>query len=331
MKALLLTEDMNINITDVTKPIPAKGEVLIKVAASALNHRELWIQKGLYPGMKVPCILGADGAGTITELGEGVDSSWKDKDIIIYPAYDWGKNENAPDKKFRVLGMPDPGTMAEYICIPIENAIEKPNYLSWAEAAAIPVAGLTAWRALTRHGKIQKGDNVLITGIGGGVAQAGLALALAHGAKVFVTSSSEDKIAFAQSIGATNGVIYNDDDWHSQLKEISRGIDIVLDSSPSPNLDDYFKFMNYGGRIVTYGSTGAPKTTISISKFFLRHIQFIGTAMGSPSEFKTMLAFMKTYNMKPLIHSQYTFDEGLKAFDSLRTGKQIGKIIINHI
>jgi len=331
MKALLLTEAMNVEVTDVAKPTPKSGEVLIKVAASALNHRELWIQKGLYPGMTVPCILGADGAGTVVEIGHNVDQSWNNKEVIIYPGYYWGTNEHAPTRQFRVLGMPDPGTMAEYISIPVDNLIEKPNYLSWAEAAALPVASLTAWRALKRHGRIQKDDKVLITGIGGGVAQAGLSLALALGAKVYVTSSSSDKIAFAQSIGAIDGVNYKNKDWHNQLKEVSGGIDIVLDSSPSPVLDNYFQFMNYGGRIVTYGSTGSPKTTINISKFFLRHLQFLGTAMGSPSEFKALLIFMKAHAIKPIVHSEYTLNEGRKAFNSLRSGNQIGKIVINHI
>ena len=331
MKAILLTESMNIEITDVDQPTPANGEVLIKVAASALNHRELWIQKGLYPGMKLPCILGADGTGTIVKLGDGVDQSWNDKEVIIYPAYDWGTEEHAPTRKFRVLGMPDPGTMAEYITVPTTSLVQKPNYLSWTEAAAIPVAGLTAWRALTRHGKIKAGDNVLITGIGGGVAQAGLALALAYGANVYVTSSSRDKIAHARSIGATDGVNYKDENWYTELKEKSGGIDIVLDSSPSPVLDNYFRFMNYGGRIVTYGSTGAPKTTISISKFFLRHIQFIGTAMGSPSEFRSLLQFMEEHNIKPIVHSEYSLAEGVAAFDELRLGEQTGKIVLNHL
>ena len=330
MKAILLTQDMNIELTDVAKPKPASGKVLVKVAASALNHRELWIQKGLYPGMTVPCILGADGTGTVVELGENTDSSWKGKEVIIYPAYDWGTEERAPTRQFRVLGMPDPGTMAEYICVPETSLVDKPNYLSWTEAAAIPVAGLTAWRALIRHGEIKKGDNVLITGIGGGVAQAGLSLALAHGANVYVTSSNPDKIAFSQSLGAIGGVNYKDEDWYSQLKEKSGGIDIVLDSSPSPLLDNYFRFLNYGGRIVTYGSTGAPKTTISISKFFLRHIQFIGTAMGSPSEFRALLHFMETHTIRPLIHSEFTLEDGQKAFDALRSGKQTGKLVLNH-
>ena len=290
MKALVLQEDKSLILTTQEKPVPGPSEVVVAVKASALNHREIWIQKGLYPGMKLPCILGADGAGTIVDLGAEVSADWQDKEVIIYPAYDWGDEEQAPTRQFRVLGMPDPGTIAEYIKLPVSSLVEKPTYLSWEESAAIPVAGLTAWRALVRHGRIAPGSKVLITGIGGGVAQAGLTLAKAFGAEIYVTSSSINKIAKAKELGATAGVNYKDADWHLQLKALSGGIDIVLDSSPSPVLDDYYKFMSYGGRIVTYGSTGSPKTTISISKFFLRHIQFIGTAMGSPLEFQEWLS-----------------------------------------
>ena len=104
--------------------------------------------------MKLPCILGADGAGTIVDLGAEVSADWQDKEVIIYPAYDWGDEEQAPTRQFRVLGMPDPGTIAEYIKLPVSSLVEKPTYLSWEESAAIPVAGLTAWRALVRHGRI---------------------------------------------------------------------------------------------------------------------------------------------------------------------------------
>jgi zinc-binding alcohol dehydrogenase/oxidoreductase len=330
MKALVLNEDKTLHITDVAKPIAGPGEVIVAIKASALNHRELWIQKGLYPGMTLPCILGADGAGLVVELGEGIDALWQDKEVIIYPAYDWGISENAPTKQFRVLGMPDPGTISEFIKVPIENVVEKPSYLSWTEAAAIPIAGLTSWRALVRHGDIKADSKVLITGIGGGVAQAGLGLAKAFGAEVYVTSSSLDKIDQAISSGASGGVNYNDDDWNLQLKELSGGIDIVIDSSPSPVLDDYHKFMNYGGRIVTYGSTGSPKTTISISKFFLRHIQFIGTAMGSPREFADLLQFMDEHKIHPVIHAEYTLEQAKEAMNALREGTQVGKIVIKH-
>ena len=330
MKALVLELDKSLQIKELPAPTAKEGEVVVAIKASALNHREIWIQKGLYPGMTLPCILGADGAGVVTEIGKGVDMKWKGKEVILYPGYEWGDNDSAPTKKFRVLGMPDPGTISEYIAVPVTNLVVKPSYLSWGEAAAIPVASLTAWRALVKHGEIHRNSRVLITGIGGGVAQAGLSIAKAFGATVFVTSSSPDKIKQAQDLGATAGVNYRDDDWHLQLKEISDGIDIVLDSSPHPVLDNYLKFMNYGGRIIAYGSTGSPKTTISISKFFLRHIQFIGTAMGTPQEFRDVILFLDKHKIRPLIHSEYTLDQAIQSMEALKAGHQVGKIIINH-
>ena len=330
MKALLLREDKTLTLTELDRPQPGPNEVIIAVKASALNHREIWIQKALYPGMKLPCILGADGAGVVVERGTDVSDDWLNEEVIIYPAYDWGEKEQAPSRQFRVLGMPDPGTISEFIKVPVTSLVKKPPYLTWEEAAALPIAGLTSWRGLVRHGKIEKGSKVLITGIGGGVAQAGLSLAKAFGAEVYVTSSKPVKIAQAIEIGASGGVNYKDKDWHLQMKTLSNGIDIVLDSSPSPVLDNYYKFMNYGGRIVTYGSTGSPKTTISISKFFLRHIHFIGTAMGSPTEFQELITFMEKHQIRPVIHQTFPMDKAIEAIKTLEQGQQIGKIVLIH-
>lgn len=328
MKALVLSSEKELEWKEVETPEPKEGEVLVQIKSAALNHRELWITKGLYPGMKLPCILGADGAGVVRAVGSEKDVRWKDKEVLIYPAYGWGESEQAPSRQFRVLGMPDPGTIGEYISVPVANLVVKPSYLNWEEAAAIPVAGLTAWRALVRHGGIDENSRVLITGIGGGVAQAGFSLAKAFGAKVYVTSSSEEKIALAKTAGAEGGVNYKSEDWNLQLKEMSGGIDIVLDSSPAPVLDDYFRFLNYGGRVVAYGSTGNRKTEINISKMFLRHIQFIGTAMGSPKEFQELLNFMEEHKIKPKVHASFSFAEAEKAFQALSEGKQVGKICL---
>lgn len=328
MKALQLSEDKQLDLVDLDLPKPEQDEVLIKIKAAALNHRELWIRKGLYPGMKLPCILGADGAGLVVEIGSNVSDVWNGKEVIIYPAYDWGDDEDFPSKNFRVLGMPDPGTIAEYVKVPTSNLFEKPKYLSWEEAAALPIGGLTAWRALVTHGKVKSGQNVLITGIGGGVAQFAMQIALAHDAKVFVTSSSERKINDAITQGAKAGVNYKTDNWHSNLKDISGGIHLVIDSSPADKLDSYFKFMRHGGKIVAYGSTGSRHTTVNISKMFLRHIQFIGTAMGSPKEFGSLLSFVNAQKLKPSIHKVFEFSESLKAIEELETGNQIGKVLI---
>ena len=329
MKALELSVEKELRIVEADLPRVGPKDVLVKLKAASLNHREIWISKGLYPGMALPCILGADGAGVIEAIGDDVEQALLNQEVIIYPAYDWGSNQDIPQKQFRVLGMPDPGTLAEYISVPSEMVYEKPAYLSWQQAAAMPIAGLTSWRALYHYAKIKTGDKVLITGIGGGVAQFGLKLAKSFGAEVIVTSSSLDKIEQSKSHGAIGGVNYKDEDWQSQLQELCGGIDIVLDSSPSADLDSYLTFLNRGARIVAYGSTGSRKTTLNISKFFLRHIQFIGTAMGSPQDFSELLMHMKEKKLIPTIHSSYSFEDCLEAIKFLEEGKQLGKIVID--
>lgn len=331
MKAVQLNDSKELQIIEAPKPEIGADEVLVRVKASALNHRELWITKGLYPGMSLPCILGADGAGTVESIGENISPALQDKDVMIYPAYDWGDSPHTSQKSFRVLGMPDPGTMADYIAVPESSIVIKPDYLSMEQAAALPVAGLTAWRALSRHGRIAKGGKVLITGIGGGVAQAGLLFCLHFGVEVYVTSSSQEKIDQAIAMGASGGVNYKAEDWFKQLKSLSGGIDIVLDSSPTDLLDNYLAFLNMGARVVYYGSTGSRSTTIkNMSKFFLKHISFIGSTMGSPNDFFEMIAFMEQHKIQPTIHQVYDLQDAAKAFASLAEGKHMGKIVLKH-
>ena len=331
MKALQLNSDKELNIVDVEIPEVKPNEVLVKVKASALNHRELWLRKGLYPGMSLPCILGADGAGTIEKIGDDVNEIMLGKDVVIYPAYDWGDKQHTSAKQFRVLGMPDPGTMAEYIAILESNVVIKPEYLTWPESAAMPLANLTAWRALKYNGKVKKGDKVLITGIGGGVAQAGLSFCPHLGVEVYVTSSSPEKIEQAVAAGAKGGVNYKNPDWPLEIKEMAGKIDLVLDSSPPAELDSYMAFLNMGARIVYYGSTGSRSTQIkNMSRFFLKHISFIGSTMGSPSDFFEMIAFMEQHEIRPTVDKTFAFKDALKAFDALESGQQVGKIVLQH-
>lgn len=328
MKALVLDQNKSLSIKEVQLPRAGVGEVLVKLESAALNHRDIWITKGLYPGMTLPCVLGADGSGVIVSVGTGVSEDNINREVIIYPGYDWGEKDQKPLRSFRVLGMPDPGTFAEYIAVPFENIIDKPTHLSWEESAALPLTFLTAWRALVYHGAINKSTRLLITGIGGGVAQAGMAIAKAIGSEIYVTSSSAEKINHAIAKGAVAGVNYKEENWYELLKEKSGGIDIVLDSSPSEKLDNYLKFLNYGAKIVYYGSTGSRFTNLNLSKFFLRHIQLIGTAMGSLKQFDEVVEFVKHHKVIPEMDSVYSLEEAKIAMDHLATGRQTGKIVI---
>ena len=332
MKALVLDAQKQLSLTEVPKPKPQPGEVRVRIHAAALNHRDLWIQKGLYPGMKLPCILGADGAGIIDSVGKGVDEGSIGEAVVIYPAMAWGGNPLVPGKQFRVLGMPDPGTFAEYICVPAENIFSSP-YATDAlhAAAALPLTFLTAYRAL-RVGAPENwsGKKALITGIGGGVATAGLAQLTAGGTEIYVTSSSPEKIAEAIERGARGGVNYRDEDWTTQLKALSGGIDFVLDGSPAADFSSYLKFLNPGAKVVCYGATGSLTTTIQLPKFFLRYISLIGSTMGSPTDFAEMLDWIEEMDGSVAHHISevFSFADYQKAFDLMARGEQMGKIVL---
>lgn len=328
MQALVLDADKKLSVTTVPTPAPGPGEVLVKVKAAALNHRDIWIQKGLYPGIQLPSILGADGAGEVVKIGPGVEDYWRGKEVVIYPAHGWPKGAPWPDKSFKVLGMPVDGTLAEYIKIEVDNLFLKPDHLSWTEAAALPLAGLTAWRALMSRAKLQPGEKVLITGIGGGVAQLGLILALASGAEVYVSSSKADKLEDALQKGVKGGVNYRDEDWYEQLKKLSGGIDLVMDSSPAEKLDHYLKFLNVGGRVVYYGATANRTTSFNLSKFFLRQIAVLGSTMGSLADFEAMLQFVADHKLVPPVHQVYPFAASATALTDLEKGEQRGKLVV---
>jgi zinc-binding alcohol dehydrogenase/oxidoreductase len=191
-------------LREIATPQPAPGEVLIKLHAAALNHRDVWIQKGQYAGIKLPCTLGADGSGEIAALGAGVDGWQPGQAVIIYPGVAWGSQQHTQGRDFRVLGMPDPGTFAAYIAVDASYVRPRPAHLSWEQAAALPLAGLTAYRAAFERARVQPGERVLVTGVGGGVAQIAAQLCAARGAEVWVTSGDDDsRPAVASTVSST--------------------------------------------------------------------------------------------------------------------------------
>ena len=169
MQALVLdAANRPLQFRNVADPVAGPGEVVVALAAAALNHRDLWIQKGQYAGLKFPIILGSDGCGTVTSCGEGVDPTWANRAVIINPGFDWGGREAVQHRQFRILGLPDDGTFAERVRVPASALVAKPAHLDATHAAALPLAGLTAYRALFSRAGLQAGERVLITGVGGG-------------------------------------------------------------------------------------------------------------------------------------------------------------------
>jgi NADPH:quinone reductase-like Zn-dependent oxidoreductase len=191
MKAAVLEgTEKPLVIKEVADPAAAPGWATVRVRAAALNHRDLWIRQGRYPGLKFPIILGSDGAGVVAAVGREADRGWVGRPVIINPSLDWGDDPRVQGPGFRILGLPDDGTLAETVAVPVANLASPPAHLSTEQAAALPLGGLTAWRALFARGGLRAGETVLVTGIGGGVALLALQFAVAAGAAAYVTSGS---------------------------------------------------------------------------------------------------------------------------------------------
>ncbi len=298
-------------------PVPTQGEVTVEIKAAALNHRDLFITQGQYAGIQTPCILGSDGAGV-----------WNGNPVILYPALAWGDHPNFQGRTFRVLGMPENGTFAERICIPQANVFPMPDHLSWEQAAALPLAGLTAWRTLFTRCQLKKGEKVLITGIGGGVALTALQLALAAGAEVFVTSSASDKIDRAIALGAKGGANYREVGWEKSLKLAAGGFDVIIDSAAGDGFALLPGLCNPGARIGLYGGTLGKVNGLSMQIVFWKQISILGSTMGSPEEFKAMLNFVQNHQIVPVVDSVFPLKDGAKAFEKLDLGGQFGKIVL---
>ena len=227
--------------------------------------------------------------------------------------------------------MPDPGTFAEYLCVPACHVFPKPTHLSWEQAAAIPLAGLTAWRALMTQGAAQPGETVLVTGIGGGVATFALKWAVALGARVFVTSSDPAKLEHARLMGAAGGVNYRDSDWARQLTDLSGGVDIVVDGTGGSTFPGCCSVLRPGGRLVIYGATaGNPPIGLEMARLFFRQVQIIGSTMGSPVEFATALRFVVKQRIEPVLDQVFALDQIVAAYHRLLTAQQLGKIVLRH-
>lgn len=331
MRAIVLREiggPEQLQLETMPDPVAGPGEVVVRLKAAALNHRDIWIRKGQYAGIKLPIILGSDGAGEVAAVGPGVEPSWVGRAVIINPALDWGDDEHCFGSKFRILGLPDNGTLAELVSIPVSNIHAMPSGWSWHEAAALPLAGLTAFRAVVTRAHVQAGESVLVTGIGGGVSLFALQIALAQGARVYVTSGSDDKLTKAKALGAAGGWNYKRDNWGKELATQAQGIDVVIDSAGGSNINAAIQLCKPGGRIVTYGATTGQPPQFDIHRLFWKQINLLGTTMGSPAEFSAMLNLYGSSSMRPVVDRVYPLGEAGAAQQRMEHAEQFGKIVL---
>jgi zinc-binding alcohol dehydrogenase/oxidoreductase len=306
----------------------AAGEVVVQVKAASLNRRDYWITQGMYPGIDPPVVLGSDAAGIVSQCGEGVDGSWQGREVIINPGFDWGNDPAAQANDFNILGLPRDGTFATEVVVPATQLHAKPDHLSWQEAAALPLAGVTAYRAVFTQGKLAAGETVLITGAGGGVATFAIQFALAAEAKVWVTSSSPQKIAQAVELGAAGGVNYKEDKWWKELAKQAGSPHLIVDSAGGAGYGSLLNLAAPGGRIVNYGATAGPPEKLDLFKVFWKQLSLQGSTMGSPADFVDMLKLVEQRNIRPVIDEVFPLEEGNRAIELMKTSTQFGKYVL---
>jgi zinc-binding alcohol dehydrogenase/oxidoreductase len=329
MKAAILEGiEKPLVVRDVANLTPAPGWAVVRLQAAALNHRDLWIRQGRYPGLKFPLVPGSDGAGVVHAVGADRDLAWVGRPVIINPSLDWGADPRTQGPQFRILGLPDDGTLAEAVAVPVANLAPRPGHLSAEQAAALPLAGLTAWRALFARGGLRAGETVLLTGIGGGVALFGLQFALAAGAVVYVTSGSAAKRARARELGAAGAANYHDADWPAQLLRQAGSFDLVLDSAMGAGLAPLIDLTRPGGRIVFYGATAGNPPGLDARKVFFRQLSLLGTTMGSPADFAAMLQLVAARKIVPLLDSVRPLAEAEAGLRRMEEAAQFGKIVL---
>lgn len=329
MKALVLN-NQGAPLLLQNEPVPSVGAgfALVRIKAAAFNRRDWWIQQGQYAGLKYPIILGSDGAGIVEEVGSDEDRGWLGKEVLINPGMGWEEDSEFQPKDFSILGLPQNGTFAEYVTVPVANLYSKPKYLSFEEAAAMPLAGLTAYRAVFRKADLQAGESVLISGVGGGVATFALQWAIQCGARVWVTSSSEIKLEKARAAGAIGGVNYREDSWADELQALSGGFDVIIDSALGDGFASFLELAKPGGRIVFFGGTAGNLPPLNGRKIFWKQLQIKGTTMGSSVDFRDMLDFAEKHQVKPLIDGVYPLEQGEEALSFMSSSSQFGKIVL---
>jgi len=314
-------------VEQVDDPRPGPGEILISVRRAAFNRRDVFISQGLYPGIVMPCIPGSDGLGTVAAHGEGVTGPPAGTRVVIDPTLGWGSNERIWLRDAQVLGMPHQGTMAEYLAVPAQNVHPAPASLDDTEAAAMPLGGVTAYRALVTRGGCTKDDVVLLPGIGSGVQTFALLFAKKLGAKVIVTSSSNEKLARATELGADVAINYaTSERWDKDVATIDGGPSLIVDSVGGETFAKALNVARYGARVVTYGGTTGDAKIRPFSVFW-KQLDIMGSSMGSPRDFSAMLA-MWDGSIRPVVDSVFGLDDVVDAARKVNSGDQFGKVVL---
>lgn len=321
-------KDLPLVVEPIKKFRPVKDQVLVRLHNAALNHRDVWTWREQPVPPSGAVILGSDGCGVIEDVGEDADPLLIGMEVIMNPSLEWGTNPFVQGNSFKILGYPDNGTFSDYMVISKKYVFEKPEHLNFSDSAAIPLSGLTAYRALFSKARLRAKEKVLITGVGGGAALWALQFAVAYQGRVYVTSGSEEKIEKAKALGALGGFNYKDSEWSAKALKESGGFDIIIDSAGGNDFPKLLDLALPGGRIVNFGRTAGNISELATRTLYWKQLSIYGTTMGTRDEFLSMLDFVESRNMKPVIDKVFPLEEITQALNRMEQGDQFGKIIL---
>lgn len=323
MKAFV-HEKGKLQVKDIADPKLADDEVIIRIQAAGLNHRDLFTPKKRSADAE-SMVIGSDGAGVIEALGVDVDHLQVGDEVMINPSLHWYENSEAPTDEFAIFE----GAFAEKVAISAEQVEKKPSFLTWEEAGVLSLSAVTGYRAMFTKGKLQEGETVFIPGAGSGVVTYLLAFAKKQGARVIVTSRSPAKREAAQKMGA-DVVLDSASDWAEALQ--NETVDLVIDSVGAATFNRSLEILKKGGRMVVFGSSTDDITDLNLRNFFYGQYQLLGSTMGSRKELRDALQFMEGYQVHPVIDRTFALDETQQAMDYLEESRQFGKLAIrmNH-
>ncbi|HJN46358.1 MAG: alcohol dehydrogenase [Acidobacteria bacterium] len=336
MKAVRFHEHGGLEVLrydEVPDPVPAPGEVLVKVKACALNHLDLWQRRGI-PGVPLPHCPGSDVAGEVVR-GEapGVAEGQR---VLVQPGISCGRcaaclgGEDNLCRSFGLVGYQSEGGYAELTTVPVENIVPIPDRIGFVEAAAFPMTFLTAWHMLVTRAELRPGETVLILAAGSGVGQAAVQVARAHGARVIVTAGSEQKLARARELGAHEGIDHYTQDISKEVRRFTdrRGVDVVFEHVGQATWEQSMKSLRRGGRLVTCGATAGPSVSIDIRHLFQRQISLIGSYMGSKGELLTAAELFFDGRFNPVVDRTYPLEAAAEAQGRLEDSEQFGKVVL---
>ncbi len=340
MKALVIFKHGGLDeltITDIPKPSIGADDVLIAVKAVALNHLDLFVREGL-PGLKLamPHVLGSDVAGVIAEIGASVRGVQAGQRVAVNPGISCGHcefcamGEDSLCAEFGILGEHFPGGGAEFVRVPARNVLPIPDDFPFEQAAAAPLVFLTAWRALITRARLRAGEDVLVLGAGAGVSTAAIQIAKQAGARVFVTSSSGEKLKKAKELGADVLINYKTQEWDREVYKQTnkRGVDVVFESVGAETWLKAIRCLKRGGRLVTIGVTTGPNPTEEIRQIFWKQIDILGSTMSNQREFHEVMKLVLRGELKAVVDCVLPLERGREAHERLARGEQFGKIVL---